>query len=162
ALAPAIQHLKDAIKSADALVRIDSVRTMKEIVGGALYERRMAAAVLSISGLVGLLLARIGLYGVISYSAAQRRRASGVRSALGARRGDIVALVLREGAIVTLVGFAVGGALSVMALRLASHLAGLDASLDAVTLVAIPLLITMVIAGACYLPARRAARVDPM
>jgi len=162
ASAPAIQHLKDAIKSADALVRIDSVRTMTEIVGGALYERRMAAAVLSISGLVGLLLASIGLYGVISYSVEQRRREIGVRSTLGARREDIVALVLREGAMVTLVGFAVGGALSGLALRLASHLAGLGASLDAVTLVAVPLLIAVVMAGACYLPARRAARVDPM
>jgi putative ABC transport system permease protein len=162
ASAQAIQHLKDAIKSADPLVRIDSARTMKEIVGGALYERRMAAAVLSISGLVGLLLASIGLYGVISYSVEQRRPEIGVRSTLGARRGDIVALVLRDGAMVTLAGFVVGGALSVLALRLASHLAGLEASLDASTLVAVPLLIAVVIACACYLPARRAARVDPM
>jgi predicted lysophospholipase L1 biosynthesis ABC-type transport system permease subunit len=90
------------------------------------------------------------------------RQEIGVRSTLGAQRGDIVALVLCEAAVVTLVGLAVGGALSMLALRLASHLVGLDASLDAVTLVAEPLLMALVIAGACYLPARRAARVDPM
>jgi ABC-type antimicrobial peptide transport system permease subunit len=99
---------------------------------------------------------------VISYSVEQRRREIGVRSTLGARSGDIVALVLREGVMVTLVGFAVGGGLSVLALRLASHLVGLNASLDTVTLLAVPLLVALVIAAACYLPARRAARVDPM
>jgi putative ABC transport system permease protein len=107
-------------------------------------------------------MAAIGLYGVISYSVAQRLREVGIRSALGANRRDIVTLVLREGAFVTVLGAVPGFGLSLLALRLTSNLVGPVPTTDMVTFGSVPVVIAAVILLACYLPARRAARVDPM
>src|SRR5450756_1058141 len=103
-----IQGLKTAVTGADPLAEVVRVQTMSQIVGDMLYERRLAASILSVSGLVGLLLASIGLYGVVAFSVEQRRREISIRTALGAQRGNIVALVLRESLAVTTIGSAIG------------------------------------------------------
>jgi putative ABC transport system permease protein len=112
--------------------------------------------------LVALGLALIGLNGVIAYLAAQRTCEIGIRMALGAQRGDIVRLILREGLLMALGGVAAGLAAAFLATRLiATQLFGVR-PVDAVTFVAVPVLLTLASLLAGYIPARRAAKVDPV
>jgi putative ABC transport system permease protein len=127
-----------------------------------LYPRRAAAWIVGACGVAGLLLAAIGLYGVVSHSVAQRMREVGIRATLGADWRDIVGLVLREGVSVAAIGGAIGLGVSLLAIRLTSRLVGPVPVVDLTTFLAVPLLTSAVILLACYLPARRAARVDPM
>lgn len=157
-----LKGLRDAVSAADVNAQIHGARTMSEAIAAMLYPRRMAAAILAISGLLGLLLASVGLYGVVSYSVAQRLREIGIRASLGARTIDITRLVLNEGVKVLLVGSFLGLALSVGAQRVASSLVVALPKTDLLTFVCVPLLLAAVILLACYVPARRAARVDPM
>ena len=157
-----IQQLKTAVVGADTFAEVRSVQSMREIVNEMLYPRRAAAWILVGSGVLGLLLASIGLYGVISHSVAQRLKELGIRTTLGANRGDILRLVLREAAAVALMGALPGLGLSLIALRLTSNLVGAVPTFDAVTFVVVPLLATAIVLAASYIPARRAARLDPM
>jgi predicted permease len=157
-----LQSLRQAVAEVDAQAVTSNPRTMREGIGEMLYPRRLAAAVLGASGAIGLLLASMGLYGVVSYSVAQRVREIGVRMALGADRDDIVRLIVREGARVAAAGIALGLMLAYAAIRLASRVVVELPSLDVATLLAVPALLSAVVVLACYLPALRAARVDPM
>ena len=157
-----LQRAQFAIAEADRFAQISSAQTMAEVVGERLYPRRAAAWVLGVSGLAGLLLAAIGLYGVISYSVAQRLREIGIRATLGAARRDVMALVLRESLAVAVLGALPGFGLSIVALRLTSSLVGPVPTADRVVFTVVPALIAAVILLASYIPARRAARVDPM
>jgi len=157
-----VQRLKQAIAAADLFAEVYRVQTMHQVVSEILYPRRLAAAILSASGLIGLLLASIGLYGVVSYSVAQRVQEIGIRAALGAERADIMSLVIREGMQVALVGSLLGFVLTYTALRATSNIVVALPAMDVPILVGVPLLLGAVILLACYLPARRAAHVDPM
>jgi putative ABC transport system permease protein len=157
-----IKDVKAAVAGADSFAQVESVQTMEQITGEILYPRRAAAGILSIAGLVGVILAAIGLYGVIAYSVAQRMREIGIRSTLGADRRDILVLVLREGAIVTAIGAIPGFGASLLALRWTSTIVGTLPTVDVVTFTVVPVAMAAVVLLACYLPARRAARVDPM
>jgi putative ABC transport system permease protein len=157
-----IRQLQDAVAGADSFAEVRSVRSMTQIAGEFLYPRRTAASLLVACGLVGLLLASIGLYGVISYSVVQRLREIGIRSTLGADRRNIIALVLREAATVAAMGAVPGVGLSLVALRLTSNVIGPVPTFDVVTFLAVPPLTMAVILLASYIPARRAARMDPM
>jgi putative ABC transport system permease protein len=132
------------------------------VVAEATARPRLSSYLLGAFALVALLLAAIGLYGVISYGVAQRRGEIGVRVALGAARGDIVGLIVRQGMAVTAAGLVLGlaGALALSRL-LRSLLFGVTTT-DAVTFVAVPLLLVAVALLASYLPASRAARQDPV
>jgi len=123
---------------------------------------RTGARLLAIFGGVALLLAMIGLYGVRAYSVARRTREIGIRMALGAESSDALGLVLREGLIVTAIGAAAGLALSLGVGRILSSLLYGVSGFDPVVLVAAPAVLAAVSLLACYIPARRAARVDPM
>jgi len=120
------------------------------------------AVMLAVIGAMGLLLSAVGVYGVMAYAVADRTREFGIRMALGAPPADVLRLVLRRGAALTLTGLAVGlpGAYA-LAQLLAGVLFGINAG-DATTFAGVPLLLTAVAALACYVPARRAARVDPL
>ena len=123
---------------------------------------RLYAIVLAGFAAFALLIAGVGLFGVLSYSVAQRAREIGVRSALGARPADIIVLIVREGLIVTLVGLMVGlGVAAVLARSMSAFLFGIVPH-DAVTFVAVPVLLLTVAAVACAMPARRASRLDPL
>jgi putative ABC transport system permease protein len=120
------------------------------------------ALLIGVFGLLALLLAAVGLYGVISYAVSQRTREIGVRMALGARAGDVMRMVLREAMTLVIIGMAVGWGLAAALSRLIeSFLFGVGA-MDAVTFAAIPILLALVALAASYLPARRAMKVDPM
>jgi putative ABC transport system permease protein len=115
-----------------------------------------------VSTAVALLLAVVGVYGIVSYSVAQRSGEIGIRMTLGATRGDIIRLVLREGAAVATVGGLAGIVGGWMAIRLTSSNYLSLPNVDILTFLIAPLLLTAVVLLACYLPARRAASVDPM
>jgi predicted permease len=157
-----INPLTRAVRDTDASAAVMAGKTATEAIAEILYPRRMAAAMLAVSGLAGLFLAVVGIYGVVSYSVAQRTREIGIRAALGAQRHDILRLVIGEGMKVVVVGSIAGLALAVAATRAASSLVVSLPAIDALTFIIVPLFLAVVIVVACYVPARRAARVDPM
>jgi putative ABC transport system permease protein len=122
----------------------------------------MGAALLGLFGALALILASIGIYGVLAYSVAQRTSEIGLRMALGAQPHQVLRLVLRQGMLLALVGAIVGVLVALPVARLASGLLyGVNAT-DPLTYAAITLLLMGVALLACYLPARRATRIDPL
>ena len=149
------------VRTLDPNLPVASVRSMESVVAEATARSRLSSYLLAGFAGVALLLAAIGLYGVISYGVAQRRGEIGVRVALGADRGSIVGLIVRQGMVLTAVGLAVGlgGALALSQL-LRSLLFGVGA-VDPVTFLAVPLVLAAAALLASYLPANRAAGTDP-
>ena len=127
-----------------------------------LAERRFNTLLLGVFAGVALLLATVGLYGVLAFTVAQRRREIGIRVALGAQRRDVLRMILRQGMALTLTGVAVGIAVSLASTRiLARFLYGITAT-DLGTFVGLALFLAAVALAACVIPARRAMKVDPM
>jgi ABC-type antimicrobial peptide transport system permease subunit len=158
ALAPAIRA---AIRSVSAIPAIARVATMEEVVAASEAERRFALTVFSIFAAAALVLAALGLYGVIAGAVAERTREIGLRSALGATPAQILALVLRQGLTLAALGVVVGlGGAAAATRGLESLLYGVTA-LDPLTYGGVVVLLAAVAAAACWLPAARAARVDP-
>jgi predicted permease len=159
ALTPAVRA---AVKALDPDVPVYEVQTLGQRVSRSLWRQRLQGQVLGVFAALALLLAVVGIYGVISYAVAQRTRELGVRVALGASRRQVLGLVLRQGARLAVAGVVVGlaGALA-LARLVASLLYGVGA-IDPLTFVAVPIVLTSVALLATYGPARRATRVDPL
>jgi predicted permease len=157
-----IKGLEAAVAAADPEALATNARLMTDGIDELLYPRRLAVMVLGLAGAIGLLLASSGLYGLISYSVAQRVREIGVRMALGADRADILTLMIREGLVVTGVGIAMGFVLTYGTIRIVSGFVVALPPMDLLTLSVVPTLLGAVVLLACYIPALRAARVDPM
>jgi predicted permease len=141
---------------------IYAVRTMEQIISGSLAERRFTMLLLIIFAATALLLAAVGIYGVMSYTVTRRTHELGIRTTLGASRGEIVGLVLRQGMKLAAIGMAAG---LVAALALTRFMAGLLYGVrpaDPATLAAVALLLGGIALLACYIPARRATAVDPV
>jgi putative ABC transport system permease protein len=153
--------VKDVVSRADPFADAHSVSMMSQMVGEILYPRRLAGAILAASGAIALFLAMLGVYGVVSYSLAQRTGEIGVRIALGAGRRDIIRLVLREGGIVSALGSSAGIVFGIMAIKISSS-TYMALPFDLSSIVVTPIVLCAVILLACYMPARRAARQDPM
>lgn len=158
----AIASLRRETAAIDPALTIFDAEPMTEYIAASLFGAKIAATLLGVLSGVGLLLAAMGLYGVLAYSVAQRTQEIGLRVALGAGRADVLKLVIRQGLQLTLVGLA-AGALSAVALGrfLSSLLYGVKPA-DPTTLVAVTLVLTAVALLACYIPARRALKIDPM
>lgn len=156
-----IREVKAAVLSTETFAEVSQVRTLEQVAAEILYPRRLAAAMLVAGGVIGLLLSCIGLYGVVSYSVAQRLREIGIRTTLGAERGDIVALVLKEAARVAGIGTAIGFMAALLTLRLTAGLLPELPTTDIVSFVAVPVLLGAMVVCACLVPALRASRVDP-
>jgi predicted permease len=158
----AVTNVLGQIKAADARLPISFIQTLDALVASSAGNQIALAKLSAFFAGLALLLACVGLYGVISYTVANRTREIGVRMALGARRGDVMGLVLREGMLLVVIGLLVGIPLALASTRLLhSFLFGLK-STDPVSLIAVVLLLGMVAAVAGFIPARRASRIDPM
>ena len=158
-----VMPLRELVHTLDPDQPIFNVRTMEDFYQlRGIFVMRMIMQMVATMGAVGLTLALIGLYGLVAYSVARRTREIGVRMALGARRTDVLGMVLRQGLKLAVVGICVGGLIGVAVARaLTALLVGLGHPSSA-TYVIVPLALLMVTAASCYLPAFRASRVDPM
>jgi predicted permease len=154
--------VRRAVRQMDPREVIYGVQTMDEVLAGSFAARKLSMILLGIFAALALVLSCVGIYGVISYLVGQRTREIGVRMALGAQRRDVMRLVLGEGIKMALVGVATGIAAALGLTRLmADELFGVTAQ-DPLTFGAVAVVLTLVALLACYLPARRAVRVDPM
>jgi putative ABC transport system permease protein len=155
-------ELRKAIWSIDKDEPVSHVQSMTEIVSKSVAEPRFRTWLLGVFAAAGLTLTLVGIYGVVSYMAGQRTREIGIRVALGAQRGNVLQLVLGQGIKLTVIG-AIAGVLGSLALArlLKSELFGIKPT-DPLTLIAAAVLMLLVAVAACYLPALRATRVDPL
>ncbi|MEY2529121.1 MAG: putative transport system permease protein, partial [Verrucomicrobiota bacterium] len=140
---------------------IYNVRTMDDVVMNSLGTRRVSMQLFAVFACAALLLAALGIYGVMAYSVTQRTQEIGLRMALGAQKSDVLGLIIRQGMVLTVIGVIVGLAGAFALTRVIGNLLFGVTATDPATFVAIPLLLLFVALVACYLPARRAARLDP-
>ncbi|HXT70360.1 MAG TPA: ABC transporter permease [Vicinamibacterales bacterium] len=156
-----IPAVRNEIRSIEPNLPVPDVRTMDDTIGASLYAARMGAWSIGVLGGLALLLAAIGVYGVLAFSVARRTRELGIRVALGADRGTLMRLVLREGLILAAIGITIGLAGAVYVVKpLARFLYGVQ-SHDVATFIAAPAVLLLIAAVACLLPARKAMRVQP-
>jgi putative ABC transport system permease protein len=154
--------VRDVVHSLKPEQPIAKVGTMDDVVARSLSQARFSMLLLSIFAGFALMLSAVGIYGVMAYVVAQRTREMGIRLAMGAQAGDVLKLVLRQGGKLALAGVGIGISAAVALTRLmASLLFGVSAA-DPVTFAGVAILLTFVAIAACYVPARRATRVDPI
>ena len=159
ALAAAV---REAVRSVESDLPVFEVKTQIEQSDETLRTERLFARLLSFFGALALLLAGVGLYGVLAYAVAQRKQEIGIRMALGAQARDVLFLVVRQGIAWTIIGVTLGGAVALWATRwMKSLLFNVNAT-DPLTFASISLLLVGVASLASYLPARRATKVDPL
>lgn len=154
--------VRQAVREADPDQPISNVATMAELLGVEAAQRQMGMIMLVAFAVLALLLASLGIYGLLAYFVTQHTNEIGVRVALGATRRNIVMLVLRKGMGLTLLGVTIGLAVSFALTRLMSSLLFGVKAADPLTFVMVPLLLAVVALLACSIPARRATKVDPM
>jgi len=154
--------IRGAIREVDPDQPITNIRTMDEILGEQTAPRQLGMTLLTVFAALALLLAALGIYGVLAYFVVQNTPEIGVRLALGAARGDIIGLVVRKGMMLALTGVGIGlGATLVLTRLMQSLLFGVNAA-DPMTFAIVAALLSLVAFAACYLPALRASRLDPM
>jgi ABC-type antimicrobial peptide transport system permease subunit len=158
-IAPTIQA---ALRTIDPNLVFSGLQTMGELVSQSTARRRFQTTLLSAFSGMAMLLGMVGVYGLLAYSVKQRTAEIGLRIALGASRGRVLGMILRQGVQLTIAGLMLGlaGALALTRI-LTSFLYGVSA-LDPVTFVAVPLLLLLATIMACFIPARRASNLDPM
>jgi putative ABC transport system permease protein len=154
--------IRSQIRQLDPLLPLYNIRPMEQLVADSLARPRFNMLLITIFAVLALVLASVGIYGVVSYSVTQRHHEIGVRMALGAKQSDILRMVVSQGLKLAGAGVAVGLAASFALTRsMSSLLFGVSAT-DPVTFAGVAVLLTLVALAACYIPARRATRVDPM
>jgi putative ABC transport system permease protein len=159
---PLIGAVRTQVQPIDKNLAFTNGQTVQQILGQGLWAARMGAALLGLFGALALILASIGIYGVLAYSVAQRTSEIGLRMALGAQPRQVLGLVLRQGMLLAVIGAAVGIVVALPVARLAGSLLYGVSATDPLTYAAITLLLMCVALAACYLPAHRATRVDPL
>jgi predicted permease len=157
-----IVAVSSEVRSAGSDILLTHIATLNEQIDQSLVQERLVATLSLFFGLLALLLACIGLYGVMSYDVARRTYELGVRMALGAQRSDVIGMVLRESMLLVVIGALIGLGAALAATRLISSLLYGLSPTDPLTIGLAALLMLAVAALACYLPARRASQVDPM
>ncbi len=157
-----LNPIKQALARVEPERAASGIKTMEEIIGDSVGSRRFPMLLLVAFSLVALTLAAVGISGVVSFAVSQRTREIGIRMALGARKGDVIRLVLGRSMASALLGVAVGLFASYGLTRFLSGLLYEVKPMDPLVLAVATLLLTLVALLACYLPARRAAKVDPM
>jgi len=154
--------VKAAIWAVNKTQPISKIETLEQVLSASLARRRLYMILLGVFAGAALLLASVGIYGVVSYSVNQRTQEMGIRIAVGAERGDVLRLVLGQGARAALLGIAAGIAAALVLTRLMASLLFDVSATDPLTYLAVATLLTLVALSASYIPARRAMRVDPM
>jgi ABC-type antimicrobial peptide transport system permease subunit len=154
--------VKAAVQSLDPDVPTSRVATMSQLVQDSLSRPRFNLVLLGILAAIALILALVGMYGVISYSISQRSHEIGIRMALGATQGNVLAMVVRSGLQLAIAGIVIGLAVAFALTRLMSSLLYGVSATDLGTFLAVPLLLAAVAWLASYLPARRATQIPPM
>ena len=157
-----ISAVRNSISEMDKDLAAFNIATMEQLLADSISLRRFSTLLLIIFAGVALILAAVGIYGVISYSVTQRTHEIGVRLALGANRRDIIRLVVRQGMAITLAGVGIGLTATFALTRIIESLLFNVSATDPATFIIIPVALTLVALGACFVPARRAAKVDPM
>jgi|HubBroStandDraft_6_1064221.scaffolds.fasta_scaffold06087_2 putative ABC transport system permease protein len=157
-----VSAVRNEIQQMDPEQPMGAVSTMDQLLAGTLSRSRFTMLLLGVFAAVALILACVGIYGVIAFSVTQRTQEFGIRMALGANRRDVFRLVLGQGTRLTLLGIGLGIVAAVIVTRLmATLLFGISAT-DPLTFASVALLLALVALAACYIPARRATRVDPI
>ena len=159
---PLADSVRGTVRQFDANILVDSVRTLDDLVDDSVSEEIATAKLSSLFAGLALLLACIGLYGLLSYAVAGRTREIGLRMALGANRGNLLWLVMREALVMVAVGVAVGLPAAVACSRALRSMLFEVSAADPLSLAGSVLLLGAVALAAAYLPARRATRIDPM
>jgi putative ABC transport system permease protein len=159
--APLIQQLRREVSALDPDIALEMPAPLDHLIGFQLFPQRFAAVLIGLFGVVGLLLAGLGVYGVLAYHVAQRRHELGIRLALGAQGADLTRLIVLRGLAVTGIGLGIGLALAAAGTRLLTSLLHGVSPLDPVTFAGVILLLAAVALLAGLLPARRATRIAP-
>ena len=157
-----LRELEQAVWSVNPDLPLASVQTLEEIQASSMTQTSFALVMLGIAASVALLIGVVGIYGVIAYAAAQRTREIGLRMALGAQTGDVRKMFLRHGLRLTVTGIAIGIGIAIMLMRVMSAFLFGVGPMDPVTYAAVSAALVGIALLATYLPARRAARVDPV
>jgi predicted permease len=158
----ALAALRNALQRLDPTLPLYNVQTLSEHMSVPLFPFRMAATVLGSFGVLAIVLAAIGIYGVMSYVVAGRTREIGVRIALGAARRDVLLLIIRQGMTLAVIGLGIGLVIAFGVVQLLPKLLFGVRPIDPLTFAGVSLLLALVAALACYIPARRATKVDPL
>lgn len=156
-----IPQVKDAVHSVDPQQPIDNFQTVEEIRSASMASPRLTAALLGLFALLALIIAATGISGVIAYSVSQRTHEIGIRMALGAQRGQVLGMVLRQGLVIVTCGLAVGLVLALFASRFMTELLFDTSHRDALTFVGVMVVLLIAAIAAAFFPARRAAGVNP-
>jgi len=158
---PSFEEMRQRLLEVNGELVVFSPEPLEQIVAHSIGQKRFAMTLLAAFAGIALLLASVGIYGVLSYLVGQRTQEIGVRMALGAQRFDVLRLVLNDGARMTLVGLAIGVVAALGLTRLLSHMLFGVKPTDPLTFFAVTMLLCAIALLACYVPAHRAMRVDP-
>jgi putative ABC transport system permease protein len=156
------QAIKQQVWKVDSQLPVSKVLTMDEVAATSFAARRFNMSLLALFAVLALVLAAVGIYGVMSYAVTQRTQEIGIRMALGARAVDVLKLIIRNGLTLTLIGVVIGMGGAIALTRLMSTLLFGVTPTDKLTFLAVSAVLIVVALMACYLPARRATKVDPM
>jgi len=146
----------------DASLPLSDVRMMDDVMERAQARPRFLTLLLSLFSVTALAIATVGIYGVVSYSVARRTKEFGLRMVLGAQGGDVLGLVMKQGALMVLIGLTAGLVTALLLTRLMASVLFAISPTDAATFASVTAVLAVVALAACYVPARRATRVDPM
>jgi putative ABC transport system permease protein len=154
--------VQEAIRTVDAALPVYGVRSLQDTIGVAYFAQRMGGSLLGFFGALALALAAVGIYGVLAYAVTQRSREIGIRMALGASRGSVLRLILKQGMNLALIGLAIGLGVAIAVTRLMSTLLFGVSPTDVPTMASVSVLLLLVVLAASYLPARKATMIDPI
>jgi putative ABC transport system permease protein len=154
--------IRGVVTAIDRNQPVTNIKTMSDVVADTVAPRKFNMSLLTLFAGIALALSALGIYGVVAYSVAQRTHEVGIRMALGARKSDVLGLVIKNGMLLTLVGIAIGIVIALQVTRVMTALLFEVTPTDGPTFVAVSGLLLFVAFIACYIPARRATKVDPL
>jgi len=157
-----IGAVRNQVRELDPDLPVTRIMTMTEVVSRSVWQPRLYTWLFGVFAAVALVLATVGIYGVMSYSVSQRTREIGLRMALGARRQDVLKLMIGQGVLLAMIGVGAGLVAALALTRLMSSLLFTVTPTDPITFMGVSVLLAGVALGACFVPARRATKVDPM